>query len=96
MRLYECTNEDALDLIADLIAPFSKLTADEEVQKAIKSNAPKLLIGEKAIRANKTAIIEILATLEGVPVEDYHNTAIGMLKDLVIILNNEDIQSLFS
>lgn len=94
MRLLELKNEEALDLLADIIDPISRITSDKLFLETYKSGdkvgAIKILI-----RAHKKEIIEIMAISEGVPVEEYQFNVLTLPAVLMDILNSEEISSLF-
>lgn len=94
MYLNECTNEEALDIIAELLGPVAEIASSDEVQKAVKSNKPKLVIAGLAIKANKPAIMDILRIASGNP--DYKKNAVGILADVVEILNVPELANLFT
>lgn len=89
------TNEEKLDLFADLIDPFAEILSDKEVQEVVFSGKPTLLIVKVALKKHKTAVIQIMARIEGVPVEQYEITW-DLPKKLVNLLNKPEIQDLFT
>lgn len=94
MKLTECKNEEALDLIAELLEPVAEIASSEAVQEAVKGHKPKLVIAAIAIKENKAAIIDVLKIASGNP--DYSKTAVGILMDVVEILNVPELASLFT
>lgn len=65
------TNEQALDLLVDLIDPVIEVLTDETYLAQIKEGVNALKALGDAIKAHREAVIRALALLEGVPVEEY-------------------------
>lgn len=94
MKLLELKNEDALDLLADIIDPISRITSDKLFLETYKSG-DKVRAIKILIKAHKSDIIEILAISEGVPVEEYECNILTLPSILMDILNSEEFSSLF-
>lgn len=92
------TNEENLDLFADLMAPVAEIMTDEEVVSAFRAEGGRAIDAVKpAIKNHKKAIIEILAALEGVDVESYVvPPPAQLLMKIVNLANDPDVQCLFS
>lgn len=70
-KLSDFKDEQALDLLADVFEPAVKIVVDEEFIKAVdKGN--RLEAVKIAIKNHKSEVMEILAAMEGVPVEEFH------------------------
>ena len=69
MKLSEYQGEDALDLLADLIEPAGEIMSDKQIGDIFKENRFKAI--GLAIKNHKRAVMQILATMDGVPVEEY-------------------------
>ena len=94
-RLSEYRDEEALDLMADLLEPFVKIFGDEEFAKQYR--AGKTLQAVKvAIKGHKKDVKEILAIMEGVPLEEYHCDILTLPMRLLEILNDEKLQQVFT
>ncbi len=96
MEISQFKNEDAIDLLADLIDPTSKILADPKIAEAVKARYSKLHIAKIALKEHKKEVIEILATLDGKTVEEYSCTPVTIIKDLLVLLNDEELKSFFS
>lgn len=94
MKLAEYKDEKALDLLADLIEPLSEILADEDVRKAAEK-VSRIRAVSVAIKKHTKAIMQMLATIEGVPVEEYHCNVFTLPNTLVEMLNDPDIAPLF-
>ena len=91
------TNEEELELFADLIDPFAEILTDEAVRDAF-SHPKKNRITEAvkvAIKKHKQAVIEIFARIDEVPVEEYRITALSIPARLVALFNKPELKDLF-
>lgn len=86
-------NDESLDLFADLLEPVAEILADEEVKTAF--NEKKIRGVKVAIKNHKAAIIEILALIDGVPVEDYKVNVLTLPLKVVELLNRPEVADLF-
>ena len=95
MKLSEYKNEEALDILADILEPSAKIFSDKDVKQAFEKGGQ--ISGIKAaIKGHKTEIIEILAVLDGVPVAEYECNVLTLPVKLLEILNDTDLMSFFS
>ena len=96
MNISEVRGAEAVDLLADLVGPIGEIATDAEIgELRKKENIPVFRFVGIAIKKHKEAVIEILAALNGVPAEDYHENVFGIVKQLTALLSNEEIQSFF-
>lgn len=96
MKITDYKNEDAIDLLADIIEPASKIFADAELKKASAKKGVKMAdLAKIALKNNKSAIIEILARLDGKTVEEYECTPVSVLMSVLEILNDKELLSFF-
>lgn len=110
MKLSEIKGERAIDVIADLIEPIAKIAEDAEAAKLFKRE--KLPKGETArsflmkrirtsvpvlLRNHKDDLVDIMATLEGVPHETYAETLSvpKLIADIFGLLNDGELLTLF-
>lgn len=91
----ERTNEQTLDLFADLLDPCSEIVTDDEIKNLMKENAPKVKIAQTAIRNHKKSIITILALLEGEDPEEYKIDLFLLPIKVIKFLNMPEVQELF-
>lgn len=93
-KLSEYHDEEALDLLADIIDPVTEILADKEVINTfIKKN--KLQGIGLAIKKHKKAIMQCLAVLEGVPVKEYHCNIVTLPKTILEIINDKELMAFF-
>ena len=95
MNIFEAQNEDAVEILADLIEPAAKILADEEVQKLYRAKAPKLKIISAMLKADKKAVVEIAAIANGADPKEYKCTIPTLIKSLLGIMNTPEAKDLF-
>lgn len=93
-KLSEYRDEDALDLLADIIDPATEILADKEVVNTFLKKT-KLQGISLAIKKHKKAVIRCLAILNGVSVEEYHCNIITLPKTILEIINDKDLMDFF-
>ena len=91
----ERTNEEALDLFADLLEPVAVLLGDKELRDIINRKEPMIRAAAAAIRNHKSEVIQILARLDGVPVEEYRVNLLALPVKVVRLLNKPEVAELF-
>ena len=88
-------NEDRLELFADLIEPAGEIIGDKEVAKLLQGGKIAKAV-KHAIKSHKTAVIEILARLDGAEPSEYTVPGpIGLTTKLVNLFIDPEIQTLF-
>lgn len=95
MKLSEVKNEDALDMLADLLEPAARIFADKNIADAL-SGGQKFKAVRCAIKDHKKEVLEILAIMDGVPVEEYSCNVLTLPLRLIELLNEPVIEELFS
>lgn len=98
MRLSDYKGEEALDVLADIIEPMAKILSDEQIQKLSKQkDVPAIAYIKPMIKNHKKEIIEVLARLENMPVEEYEKTItlFTLPKQVLELVNDPEVQSLF-
>lgn len=94
MKLSEFKDDAALDLIADIIEPATEILADPAIKEAFSRS--KMAAIKVAIKSHKNAIREIVARLDGKNPEEYHFTALSLPVKLLTLLNDPELQQLFT
>ena len=92
----ERTNEEKLELFADLLEPAAVLIGDKELRDIINRGEPKIRAAAAAIRNHKSEVITILARMDDVPVEEYRVNLLALPVKLVRLLNKTEIKELFT
>ena len=93
-KLSEYKDEEALDMLADLIDPVVDIFGDKEVANYYRGGV-KLKAVQLAIKNHKPAVISMLAILERVPREEYHCNLLTLPKILLTIFNDPDLTAFF-
>lgn len=94
MKLSEYQGEAALDILADLIEPVGEIMTDKEIGDVFKKNRFKAIV--LAIKNHKNAVMKIMATIDGVPVEEYKCNVFTLPVKILELLNDPDIVQLFT
>ena len=94
MKLSEYQGEAALDILAELIEPAGEIMSDKEIGEVFKKNRFKAI--GMAIKKHKKAVIQIMATMDGVPVDEYKCNVFTLPAKILELLNDPDIVQLFT
>lgn len=94
MKLSEYQGEAALDLLADMIEPAGEIMSDKEIGEVFKENRFKAI--GLAIKNHKKAVMQILAVLDGVPVEEYKCNVFSLPVKILELLNDPELVQLFT
>ena len=89
MKLSEYQGEAALDVLADLIEPAGEIMSDKEIGEVYKENRFKAI--GLAIKKHKKAVIQIMATMDGVPVDEYKCNVFTLPATILELLNDPDL-----
>ena len=94
MKLSEYLGEEALDILADMIEPAGEIMSDKEMVKMFKENRFKAI--KMAIKNHKKAVIQIMASIDGVPVDEYKCNVFTLPVKILEILNDPVFVQLFT
>lgn len=98
MRLSDYKGEAALDKLADIIEPLTKLFAIPALQEVAKDEkASPLAYAKPILKEGKAEIIEILASLNNEPVEEFKSkiTLLTLPAMVLEFINDPEVQALF-
>ena len=90
------TNEQELELFADLLEPFAEILGDKAVSDVFRSKGKPITAIKYVIKNHKAAVIEILARIDETPVEEYHVSALALPVKLLNLLNRPELKDLFT
>ena len=93
MKLSEYHGEAALDILSDLIEPAGEIMSDKEIGEVFKKNRFKAI--GLAIKNHKKAVMQIMATMDGVPVEEYKCNVLTLPVKILELLNDPELIQLF-
>lgn len=94
-KISDYRDGDALDLLADIMESAMVIFADPEIRKAFEKESV-LKVATRAIKNHKGEVLEILARVDGVPVEDYHCNIFTLPARLIELLSNQELIGFFS
>lgn len=96
MKLAEYKNEDAINLLADLLDPIGELFTDKAVVAVFKNKeASQIEQIQTMLRSNPKAIIKMFAILDSKPVEEVSYSIPEMIAKLYEIMQDTDLTSFF-
>ena len=96
MNLSDAKNEQALDILADIIEPVAEILGDAKVAELYKSGQPRTKLAKYIIKNHKSEIIEVMAGLDGVPVDEYECNVFTLPLKLIQLLNDKELLSFFT
>ena len=94
MKLSEYQGEAALDILANLIEPAGEIMSDKEIGDVFKKNRFKAI--GLAIKNHKKAVMQIMATMDGVPVDEYKCNVFTLPVKILELLNDSELIRLFT
>ena len=94
MKLSEYQGEAALDILADLIEPTGEIMSDKEIGEVFKKN--RFAAIGLAIKNHKKAVMQIMATMDGVPVDEYKCNVFTLPAKILELLNDSELIRLFT
>ena len=94
MKLSEYQGEAALDILADLIEPAGEIMSDKEIGDVFKENRFKAI--GLAIKNHKKSVMQIMATMDGVPVDEYKCNVFTLPLKILELLNDSELIRLFT
>lgn len=92
-KLSEIQNEEALDLIAEILVPVMEIASDAKVREAAQEG--KMAGIQYVLKNHKSALMSILATIDGVPGEEYKVNVVQIPLKVMELLNDEDLMNFF-
>ncbi len=98
MKLSDYKGDEALDLLADIIEPFTYIFADKEIQALAKKRAAPIKYVSPALKNHKEEVYTILARINQVPVEEYKKnmSIVEVPMQLMSLFTTPEIRSLFT
>lgn len=99
MRLSEFKGEDAIDVLADIIEPITKILQDDAVIKLWKQDNKTVSDAVKTIlKGHKHEVVEILAAMERKTYDEYlpEVTVLSLPIKLLEILNDKEFMDFFT
>ena len=94
-KLSDYRDEEALELLADLLEPFTELFKDGDFRREYGRNNIIRAVS-LALKRHKGEIMRILARIDGTPVEEYHCTMATLPLRLIELMQDKDLQAVFT
>ena len=94
MKLSENQGEAELDILADMIEHAGEIKSDKEIGEVFKENRFKAI--GLAIKNHKKAVMQIMATMDGAPVDEYKCNVFTLPVKILELLNDPDLIQLFT
>ena len=95
-KLSEYRDGEALDIIADMLGPIVAMTKNTEFMAVINNDkATRLEMVQVALKVCQHEVIEMLAILNNVPVEEYHCSVASIMVDATSLFADKDFISFF-
>lgn len=93
-RLTELKNEQAAELLAELVEPAATIFADEEIREALKESKMK---GVKcAMKKHSKELIDLLCAVDGAERGTYKVNAMQIITKTIALLSDKDLIQAFT
>ena len=96
MKLSDYKGEDGIYLLADILEPATEIVSDAKIKEAVSAKASRLYIAKLLMKDHAKSIIEIFAAIEGEDPKTYKPNIIELTKNLLDLLNDEDMLDFFT
>lgn len=96
LKLSSFENEDALDILADIMLPASEIMMDKAFAKMYDSRVAPLKIIAYVLKNHKKSCVEIVSALHGETPETYKFNILSLTKDLLSMINDPELMAVFS
>lgn len=96
MKLTDYQNEDALEVLANIIEPVTEILKDSKIAKVFsgkKFNTMEVI--KVLLKEHKTSVCQIMAALNNVPYEEYTFNIISGTAQLMELLNDKELLDFF-
>lgn len=91
------TNEEQLELFADMLEPAAEIISDKDVAAMLRNGEKRVAAISLAIKKHKSAVVRILAALDGENAETYRvPPPAGLIAKILNIFNDPELQELFT
>ena len=94
MKFSEIKNEQAIEALADMFDPIIEIASDDKIKSAARTDN-KILVVKLMLKNHSRAIFEIMAALDGTPVDDYECNIITLPTKLLELFSRPEFGFLF-
>lgn len=96
MKLSDIKGERALDVLADMIEPVAEIMGDRDIAAILQSGKAPIKAIKLALKNHKRAVLDMMAAIDGEDPETYQPSIFVLPKRLLDLLNDPEVQRLFS
>lgn len=94
MKFEELKNEQAIEVLADMFDPIVEIASDDAIKSAARSDN-KILVIKLMLKNHARSIFELMAALDGAPVEEYECNVLTLPTKLMELFNKPEFSFLF-
>ena len=94
MKFEELKNEQAIEVLADMFDSIVEIASDDAIKSAARSDN-KILVIKLMLKNHARSIFELMAVLDGVPVEEYECNVLTLPAKLIELFNRPEFGFLF-
>lgn len=94
-KLSEYKNEEAIELLADILDPVSVILTDEDVKNTYRTTKNKMAIIKIILKNHPSEVVDILALLEGVPRNEYECNVVSAPVKLIELSKDKELMDFF-
>lgn len=94
MKLSEFKGEEAIEVLADLIEPASKIMSDTKIREMVKSKISDIKLVQHMLKEHSKPVLDMYCILNKTTAETA--TPITLTKAVLEMLNDEELKSLFT
>lgn len=96
MKLSEYKNEDALELLADILDPLAEIMTDPKIREFSKDKkANRMQVIQYLLKNHAKSIIAVFARIDNTPVEKFDANILSMTTKLLEVFNDKDFIDFF-
>ena len=95
MKLSQFKNEEAIDVLAELMEPFAVIVTDEKFRELLQNKTPNIKVVQYLLKEHKKEVIDVIAILHRQPADKLNFNIATLTKDLIELLNDEEIMAVF-
>lgn len=95
MKLSEYRNEEAIEVLADMIEPASEIFSDKAIADGFRNDEKVATIVAKILKNHTRAALNLLAAVKHVPANEYDANIVQIGKDLIEMLSDKELLGFF-
>lgn len=91
-KLSEIHGEEAVDVLAELLDPAFAIMNDKDFRAIFENNEPMINVARYIVKNYRKEAMHILTVLNG---EEYNPSVIGLIKDVALLFEDEELVDFF-